>query len=62
VLVEILVWITHERVNGRRPNMVGMDKGWPSRNDLNFGAGPDPGVDRQFSWIIHTRIWTNTEI
>jgi len=21
-------WITHERVNGRRLNMVGMDRGW----------------------------------
>ena len=26
--------ITHQRVNGRRSNMVDMGKGWPSRSDL----------------------------
>jgi len=29
--------ITHEHVDGCRPNVVGMGKGWPSRSDKNVG-------------------------
>jgi len=34
--------VTHERANGRRPNIVRMGKEWPW---LIFGVYPDPDVD-----------------
>jgi len=43
--VILALFITHKRSNGRRPNMIGMGKKWPSRSDLNFGVDPVPDVD-----------------
>jgi len=44
--------ITHDRGNGRWPNMVGVRKGWPSIEKwLTFGGDPVP--DTNSGYLLH---------
>jgi len=51
IIIIIIAEITHKRVYGCRPNVVGMGNGWP------FGIDPNPDVDFDYfsTSIIITR-------